>query len=165
MSRYINETQDEYTERLSVYKEFMGFWDSIPLTWHEHHEPQKKFMFDFLFRLIVSCWPDYTENEKLAIQSEAQSYLKCSQDDLAHIINHWRRALPHFSVDENSRRVESAENVKLLQELIACDDVCTEYTFDEGVSFTPFDISYPPEFAFQLLKHMGYEKGMKFKTK
>ena len=58
-----NETQEEYLARWAVYKNFLDFWNSIPITWHDDH--------------------------------------------------------------------------------------------DEGVSLTPFYISYPPSYAFQILKHMG----------
>jgi len=151
---------DEQRRRHEIYKDFLDFWQSIPVTWHEFHEPQKKFMFDFLFRLIVSCWDDFNYAETLIIKSKSREYLEHPEDDLADLIKDWRQSLPKFSVHEERRRVESAETVQLFEELINCEDVCTEYLLDSGVSFTPFRINYPPEFAFQILKHMGYEKGM-----
>jgi len=161
---YDGEAQKEYTKRLKVYEEFNNFWSSIPVTWNDHHVPQKKFMFDFMLKLIVSCWDDFSYAEVLIIKSKAIDYLECSEDELADTIEEWREVLPKFSVNEEERRIEASDIVQLFEDLIHCEDVCTEYTFNEGVSMMPFFISYPPEFAFQLLKHMGYEKGMHPKT-
>ena len=150
--------------RHKPYEEFNDFWSSIPVTWHNNHRPQKRFMFDFLFRLIVTCWDDFTTAEQDIIKSEAQSYLQCSQGELSKIMEGWKRSLSLFSIDITKRREKCAAILQLFEELIACGDVCTEYTFDEGVFFTPHDISYPPEGAFKILKHMGYERGIAFES-
>ena len=153
-----NETQEEYLARWAVYKNFLDFWNSIPITWHDDHDSQKKFMFDFLLRLITSCWEDFNFEQQQAIKSKSRSYLNCSDDEVVDMVKSFKDALSSFSLNEELSDIESKDIVQLLEELIECDDVCTEYTFDEGVSLTPFYISYPPSYAFQILKHMGYEK-------
>ena len=115
-------------------------------------------MFDFLLRLITSCWEDFNFEQQQAIKSKTRSYLNCSDDEVVDMVKSFKDALSSFSLNEELSDIESKDIVQLLEELIECDDVCTEYTFDEGVSLTPFYISYPPCYAFQILKHMGYEK-------
>lgn len=148
--------------RSEKYAKFVSRWDTIEEGLVNFPDRHQKFFFDFLFRLMISLWDNFTKDECEAIKLIASKFYRATFSDIEVCILKLSSDLPIVKLEGAGSFTSVSGDVhalstmvKLLGEIISEYEVLNAYTFDESISFLPQELNYPPNSAIQILEALS----------
>jgi len=151
--------------RSEKYSKFVEQWDAIEADLVDFPDKHQKFFFDFLFRLTLSIWDNFSNDECEEIKLIASKFYKSTLNQTENNIQELRGSLPKVKL-EGMETFKSVSNdihnlatiVKLLDEILSEYEILNAYTFDEAISFLPQELNYPPNSALRILNILSPER-------
>ena len=152
------------------YMELDDFWSQevVPSYFSLDDSAQQKLFFDYMFRIVVSLYDNFSPEDQKRSMLMACEFYNLSLSEISQMTDRMQKELPkHIYEEENThyecwgKMVPLNYNIDFLEEIINDYDISNAHTFDEALAFVPQQLSYPPEYAFEILASLGHVRDVK----
>jgi len=133
-------------------KIFLEKWDDYEVSLHDDELRTQKFFFDFVLRIIVVIWTDFTMSDTRRVYTSISKFLSISEQETQAVIMDLQKILPKHNFLESKNLIKE-EIIDLFVEI--CFNYVSEsaHTYGEEISMIPQSLNFSEELSLHILAH------------